>query len=208
MPGKPVPLRQRSYAIQPGVAWFSALPGGRAGGVPQPQRGCAEGPNVWVTLFRMGCDIENPSSRCPFRLIRARAGNLPACCPGTTPLGLFILWEWTQGSASAAQPWALGQNPVGIPGGGRLVAHHRRLRLGRLVHAGRRNTNPCWGSRRRISMRRHHKLPGVCGAGVWPDRAEWTMPSWVFNNAAPGCPGCGDKKSVRTALRRFGRDDF
>ena len=117
MPGKPVPLRQRSYAIQPGVAWFSALPGGRAGGVPQPQRGCAEGPNVWVTLFRMGCDIENPSSRCPFRLIRARAGNLPAWCPGTTPLGLFILWEWTQGSASAAQPWALGQNPVGIPGG-------------------------------------------------------------------------------------------
>ena len=72
---------------------------------------------MWVTLFRMGCDIENPSSRCPFRLIRARAGNLPAWCPGTTPLGLFILWEWTHGSASAAQPWALGQNPVGIPGG-------------------------------------------------------------------------------------------
>ena len=32
--------------------------------------------------------------------------------------GLLIHWALTQGSASAAQPWALGQNPVGIPGGG------------------------------------------------------------------------------------------
>ena len=37
---------------------------------------------------------------------------------GTTPSGLLICCAFTQGSASAAQPWASWQNPVGIPGGG------------------------------------------------------------------------------------------
>ena len=37
---------------------------------------------------------------------------------GTTLSGLLICWAWTQGSASAAQPWALWQNPFRIPGGG------------------------------------------------------------------------------------------
>ena len=42
----------------------------------------------------------------------------PVWCGGTTPSGLLICWAFTQGSASVAQPWALWQNPVGIPGGG------------------------------------------------------------------------------------------
>ena len=37
---------------------------------------------------------------------------------GTTPSGLLIFLAFTRGSASAAQPRALWQNPVGIPGGG------------------------------------------------------------------------------------------
>ena len=37
---------------------------------------------------------------------------------GTTLSGLLLCWAWTQGSASAAQPWALWQNPFRIPGGG------------------------------------------------------------------------------------------
>ena len=37
---------------------------------------------------------------------------------GTTPSGLFMSLAFTRGSASAAQPRALWQNPVGIPGGG------------------------------------------------------------------------------------------
>ena len=37
---------------------------------------------------------------------------------GTTPLGLFMFLTFTRGSASAAQPRASWQNPVGIPGGG------------------------------------------------------------------------------------------
>ena len=41
---------------------------------------------------------------------------------GTTLSGLLICWALTQGSASAAQPWALGQNPFRIPGGG-MPAH-------------------------------------------------------------------------------------
>ena len=31
-----------------------------------------------------------------------------------TPSGLVHFWPFTQGSAWAAQPWALGRNPVGI----------------------------------------------------------------------------------------------
>ena len=42
----------------------------------------------------------------------------PVWCGSTTPSGLLICWAFTQGSASVAQPWALWQNPVGIPGGG------------------------------------------------------------------------------------------
>ena len=37
---------------------------------------------------------------------------------GTTPSGLLICCAFTRGSASAAQPRASWQNPVGIPGGG------------------------------------------------------------------------------------------
>ena len=45
----------------------------------------------------------------------------PTCPPfgrsAQPPSGLLICWAWTQGSASAAQPRASWQNPVGIPGG-------------------------------------------------------------------------------------------
>jgi hypothetical protein len=41
----------------------------------------------------------------------------PVWCDGATPSGLLIYWPFPQGSASVAQPWALWQNPVGIPGG-------------------------------------------------------------------------------------------
>ena len=43
--------------------------------------------------------------------------GLHGCFLGTTPLGLFVCWACTRGSAPAAQPRALWQNPVGIPGG-------------------------------------------------------------------------------------------
>ena len=36
---------------------------------------------------------------------------------GTTPSGLFMSLAFTRGSASAAQPRALGLNPLGVPGG-------------------------------------------------------------------------------------------
>ena len=65
----------------------------------------------------------------------ARSGHpgagLHGCCLGTTPLGLFVCWAFTRGSAPAAQPRALWQNPVGIPGGGILQSfpHLRHLRI-------------------------------------------------------------------------------
>ena len=71
-----------------------------------------------LSPHRAGCDLENPSSRCPFCRIRAPANNLPGWCHGTTPSGLWIYFDCTQGSATAAQPWAFWQNPFGIPGRG------------------------------------------------------------------------------------------
>ena len=121
----------------PGFASIHGFPSPTSTTLCHKARGCAgrrttpggRGRSATTTTWlcrgyeRVGCPAQGglrcckAISRCAFRRIRARAGNLPAWCPGTTPLGWFILWEWTQGSASAAQPWALGQNPVGIPGG-------------------------------------------------------------------------------------------
>ena len=61
---------------------------------------------------------------------------------GTTLSGLLICWALTQGSASAAQPWALWQNPFRIPGGGSPAHIHtpgiaeRGRRLGHRVTTG------------------------------------------------------------------------
>ena len=98
--------RRRCSAPKPGVARFSAQPRVGLGGVQQPQRGCAEATNVWITSHRVGCDIENPWCRCPFLRFRASATNLARWCHGTTPSGLLIFWAFTRGSASAAQPRA------------------------------------------------------------------------------------------------------
>ena len=82
----------------------------------QRQRRCAEASNVRVPPFRGGCYTATTSWRSPFCGIRARATNMPGGCNGTTPSGLFRYRPFTHGSTSAVQPWALWQNPVGIPG--------------------------------------------------------------------------------------------
>ena len=97
-----------------GVVLYSpALPRVRIGKSQQPQRGCAE-----ATNGRLDRGNPNQSWRCRFGRIGTRSTNLPVWCDGTTPSGLLIYWPFPQGSASVAQPWALWQNPVGIPGGG------------------------------------------------------------------------------------------
>ena len=59
--------------------------------------------------------------------------TIPELGHGTTPSGLFIWLAFTRGSAPAAQPRALWQNPVGIPGGGfsNVFPHLRHLRITR-----------------------------------------------------------------------------
>ena len=51
---RPLPEHQRCSAPKPGVARFSALPRVRIGKPQQPQRGCAEAPNVWSGPHRLG----------------------------------------------------------------------------------------------------------------------------------------------------------
>ena len=48
--------------------------------------------------------------------------TIPELGHGTTPSGLSIWLAFTRGSAPAAQPRALWQNPVGIPGGKTAIA--------------------------------------------------------------------------------------
>ncbi len=101
-----------------GVVLYSpALPRVRIGKSQQPQRGCAEATNGRLALHRLDRGNPNQSWRCRFGRIGTRSTNLPVWCDGTTPSGLLICWAFTQGSASVAQPWALWQTPVGIPGG-------------------------------------------------------------------------------------------
>ena len=51
---RPLPEHHRCSAPKPGVARFSALPRVRIGKPQQPQRGCAEAPNVWSGPHRLG----------------------------------------------------------------------------------------------------------------------------------------------------------
>ena len=101
---------------------------------------------------------------------------------GTTPLGLLIFLAFTRGSASAAQPRASWQNPVGIPGGGwgkarpwgfpegkRRSPVLRRFRMGKLVHAHLRPPHPRpFAVPRPQRQRRCVLQPGVAPSAALP----------------------------------------
>ena len=70
---------------------------------------------------------------------------------GTTPLGLFMSLAFTRGSASAAQPRASWQNPVGIPGGG-------------------------WGNMRPSDSRRENGDRPTLGVSGW---GNWSAPIYA-----------------------------
>ena len=91
----------------------------------QPRRGCADGSNGWHVLCVHCVDIGNPfmadSSSAPANTIPFRPclSHPPGGHERHNPLrGRERDVAWTRGSASAAQPRASWQNPVGIPGGG------------------------------------------------------------------------------------------
>ena len=123
------PQRQRRCVIKPGVAPFPALPRVQAAARSLPRKGlCRSCPSG-------GCDIKGRNGM-GFACADAETFQQelpgytipknpipPVRSFGTTLSGLLICWGCTQGSASAAQPWALWQNPVGIPGGGNARAH-------------------------------------------------------------------------------------
>ena len=105
--------------------------------------------------------------------------TIPELGHGTTPSGLFIWLAFTRGSAPAAQPRALWQNPVGIPGGGwgkarpsgfpegkRRWPDLRRFRMGELVHVHPPQLQSLWDSRRD-------------GGVLTTDKTGWEwMPDW------------------------------
>ena len=74
-------------------------------------------------LTRSGCGVvmQINRARCPIGPIEPPPANLPGFYDGTTLSGLFLYPQSTHGSTSAVQPWALWQNPVGIPGRDRGV---------------------------------------------------------------------------------------
>jgi hypothetical protein len=81
--------------------------------------------------------------------------TFPGWRNGTTTLWLFIYSPFTQGSACEAQPWALWQKPVGLPGGGLSRAGY-----GFPIHR--------WASRRGLSRadRRCHIHPWASPRGA------------------------------------------
>ena len=149
------PQRQRRCAIQPGVAPFPALPRVQAAARSLPRKGlCRSCPSG-------GCDIKGRNGM-GFACADAETFQQelpgytipknpipPVRSFGTTLSGLLICWGCTQGSASAAQPWALWQNPVGIPGGGNARAHpppgDSRPGKGGRVTVSRRGDDFCKG---------------------------------------------------------------
>ena len=118
------PQRQRRCAIEPGVVRVAALPRVQAAARSLPRKGlCRSCPSG-------GCDIKGRNGM-GFACADAETFQQelpgytipknpipPVRSFGTTLSGLLICWGCTQGSASAAQPRSLWQNPVGIPGGG------------------------------------------------------------------------------------------
>ena len=124
----PRPQRQGRCGIKPGVAPPRRYPGSRPHRVPYPARGCAVRARRGVRETRAECDRVLGCGRgvppeCMSTIHAIHTHHMPPVRTiGTTPLGLFMSLAFTRGSASAAQPRALWQNPVGIPGG-RMPAH-------------------------------------------------------------------------------------
>ena len=85
---------------------------------------CTTTPKVVVpgdrtgALTRKGCGVVMQINwkLCPFGPIEAPPANLPGFYDGTTHPGWCGCAPFTHGGTSAVQPWALFQNPVGIPG--------------------------------------------------------------------------------------------
>ena len=123
------PQRQRRCAIEPGVVRVAALPRVQAAARSLPRKGlCRSCPSGGCDIkgrngMGFACaDAETFQQELPGYTIPKKPIP-PVRSFGTTLSGLLICWGCTQGSASAAQPWALWQNPVGIPGGGNARAH-------------------------------------------------------------------------------------
>ena len=120
----PRPQRQRRCGIKPGVAPPRRYPGSRPHRVPYPARGCAVRARRGVRQTRAewnqvhGCG-RGGRPECISNIHEIHTPHMPPIRTiGTTPSGLLIFLAFTRGSASAAQPRASWQNPVGIPGGG------------------------------------------------------------------------------------------
>ena len=121
----PQPLQGCLYLWPlPGVAPQRRYPGSMPHRVPYPARGCAVRARRGVRKTRAEWNQARwcgrgvpPEGMSQIHTI-PKHHMPPVLAIGTTPSGLFIYGAFTQGSATAAQPWAFWQNPFGIPGGG------------------------------------------------------------------------------------------
>ena len=84
----------------------------------QSQRDCGTQPRVAKNELPWGhrSEMLQPQRGCGHR----------TSPQGSTPLGLMIFWALFPRVARASQPWALGRNPVGIPGWREGVASGNR----------------------------------------------------------------------------------
>ena len=96
---------------------------------------------------------------------------------GTTLSGLFLYPQSTHGSTSAVQPWALWQNPVGIPGG----ASDCLLLIVRAATAQKRSDQLRTVNHQR-GTNNHPILP--------PGTPKWVLPCSPGLRGSPRYPGC------------------
>ena len=120
----PAPNAKGVVAYSPGLRRRGATPGPGHIVFPTPQGVVPFVPAGGVRQTRaewdrvLGCG-RGVRPECTSTLHAIHTHHIPPVRSlGTTPLGLFMPLAFTRGSASAAQPRALWQNPVGIPGGG------------------------------------------------------------------------------------------
>ena len=119
----PAPNVNDVVPYSPGLRRSRRYPGSWPHRVPYPARGCAVRARRGVLRTRTewnqvhGCR-RGGRQKCRANIHEIQTPHMPPIRTiGTTPLGFFMSLDFTRGSASAAQPRASWQNPVGIPGG-------------------------------------------------------------------------------------------
>ena len=133
----PQPLQGCLYLWPlPGVAPQRRYPGSMPHRGPYPARGCAVRARRGVRKTRAEWNQARwcgrgvpPEGMSQIHTI-PKHHMPPVLAIGTTPSGLFISLAFTRGSASAAQPRALWQNPVGIPERHAVSSHFLCARCG------------------------------------------------------------------------------